>query len=121
MKVIPKILDQLYLRFGEIPENEKSGIYKGDMGRVGEEIGVSCYRGVVIDDKVYIIMPHIPSSTYYWLIDEYNRGKTPLYIIITKTFIEMFDLICAILGIIHSIIKWILAIIFLITCAIVLL
>lgn len=84
MKVIPKILDHLYLRFGEIPENEKSGIYKGDMGRVGEEIGVSCYRGVVIDDKVYIIMPHIPSSTYYWLIDEYNRGKTPLYIISGK-------------------------------------
>lgn len=26
-------------------------------------------------------MPHIASSTYYWLIDEYNRGKTPLYII----------------------------------------
>ena len=81
MKTIPNIIDPLYLRFGEIPENEQSGIYKGDMGKVGEEIGVSCYRGVVLDDKVYIIMPHIASSTYYWLIDEYNRGKTPLYII----------------------------------------
>ena len=81
MKTIPKIWGNLYLRFGEIPKNERSGIYKGDMGKVGEEIGVSCYRGVVIDNKVYIVMPHVASTTYYWLIDEYNRGKTPLYIV----------------------------------------
>ena len=79
--IIPKLQHTLYLRFGDIPPNEESGIYKGDMGRIGSEIGISCYRGVVIEDKVYIIMPHIPSTTYYWLIDEYNRGKTPLYII----------------------------------------
>ena len=71
----------MYLRFGQIPENEHSGIYKGDQGKIGEEIGVSCYRGIVIDNKVYIIMPHVASTTYYWLIDEYNRGKIPLYII----------------------------------------
>ena len=81
MNVIPKITNNMYLRFGKIPENERSGIYKGDLGKVGEERGVSCYRGVVIDNKVYVIMPHMASSTYYWLIDEYNRGKTPLYII----------------------------------------
>ena len=81
MFIVPKITNNMYLRFGQIPQNERSGIYKGDQGKIGEEQGVSCYRGVVIDDKVYIIMPHIASSTYYWLIDEYNRGKTPLYII----------------------------------------
>lgn len=79
--VIPKINTPLYLRFGKIPENERSNIYKGDLGKVGEELGVSCYRGVVIDDEVYIIMPHMASTTYYWLIDSYNRGKIPLYII----------------------------------------
>lgn len=71
----------MYLRFGEIPESGRSGIYKGDLGKIGEEIGVSCYRGVVIDDLVYIIMPHIQATTYYWLLDEYNRGKTNLYIV----------------------------------------
>ena len=81
MKVIPKITNNMYLRFGQIPENEHSGIYKGDRGKIGEEIGVSCYRGIVIGNKVYIIMPHVASTTYYWLIDEYNRGKIPLYII----------------------------------------
>ena len=79
--ILPKITDKLYLRFGQIPSNERSSIYKGDLGKVGEEIGVSCYRGVVIDDKVYIMMPHTASTTYYWLIDGYNRGEIPLYII----------------------------------------
>ena len=80
MKTVPKIRENLYLRFGKIPKNERSSIYKIDE-KIGEEEGVSCYRGVIYEDKVYILMPHIPSSTYYWLIDEYNRGKTPLYII----------------------------------------
>lgn len=81
MKTIPKLQDTLYLRFGEIPINERSGIYKGDLGKIGEEIGVSCYNGVVVGDEVFIIMPHIQATTYYWLLEEYNRGKTPLYII----------------------------------------
>jgi hypothetical protein len=81
MFVVPKITDNMYLRIGQIPQNERSGIYKGYHGKIGEEQGVSCYRGVVVGNKVYIIMPHVASTTYYWLIDEYNRGKTPLYII----------------------------------------
>ena len=79
--LIPKLYDTLYLRFKDIPPNEHSGIYNDNGEKIGEELGVSCYRGVVIDDKVYIIMPHVASTTYYWLIDEYNRGKIPLYII----------------------------------------
>ena len=81
MKTIPKLQDTLYLRFGEIPIYERSGIYKGDLGKIGEEIGVSCYNGVVVGDEVFIIMPHIQATTYYWLLEEYNRGKTGLYII----------------------------------------
>ena len=82
IRTIPKITKPyLYLRFGDIPDGERSSIYKGDLGKIGEEEGVSCYRGVVIDDKVYIIMPHLASTTYYWLIDSYNRGELPLYVI----------------------------------------
>ena len=37
-----KINNKQYLRFGEIPLNEKSKIHhRGDI--IGEEIGVSCY------------------------------------------------------------------------------
>lgn len=34
-----------YIRFGEIPENEKSGIYRGEE-KVGEEIGVAVYNAI---------------------------------------------------------------------------
>lgn len=81
MKLIPKITKPyLYLRFGEIPDNERSSIFKcGE--KIGEEIGVSCYRGVVIDNEVYIIMPHKESTTYYWLIESYKEKTKSLYII----------------------------------------
>ena len=66
MYTIPKLSNTLYLRFKDIPLNERSGVYNntGEI-QIGEELGVSCYRGVVIDDKVYIIMPHKQSTTYY--------------------------------------------------------
>ena len=80
MNTVPKIYKNLYLRFGKIPKNERSSIYKIEE-KVGEEEGVSCYRGVIYKDKVYILMPHIPSTTYYWLIDAYNRKEIPLYVI----------------------------------------
>lgn len=80
MKTVPKLYKSLYLRFREIPKNERSSIHKTGE-KIGEEIGVSCYRGVIYEDKVYILMPHIPSTTYYWLIDAYNRKEIPLYII----------------------------------------
>ena len=82
MHTIPKLSKTLYLRFKDPPTNERSGIYNNTgETKIGEELGVSCYRGVVIDDKVYIIMPHKQSTTYYWLLEEYNKGKIPLYII----------------------------------------
>lgn len=34
-----------YIRFGEIPANEKSGIYKGEE-KIGEELGVSVYSAI---------------------------------------------------------------------------
>lgn len=71
----------LYLRFGQLPNNERSGIYKGDLGKIGEENGVSCYKGIVINDEVFIIMPHIESTTYYWLIEQYNNKEIPLFIV----------------------------------------
>ncbi len=43
-----------YLRFKDIPENEISGIYNGDVGKIGEEIGVSCYE---LNDDYQITMP----------------------------------------------------------------
>ena len=46
-----------YVRFGEIPKNERSNVYCGDSGKVGEEKGVSVYEGIVREKKINIIMP----------------------------------------------------------------
>lgn len=82
MYIIPKLNHTLYLRFKDIPPNECSGIYDNTgKVKIGEELGVSCYRGVVIGNEVYIIMPHKQSTTYFWMMEEYNKGKIPLYII----------------------------------------
>lgn len=37
-------LEKKYLRFKDIPDNEISNIYCGDSGKIGEEIGVSCFE-----------------------------------------------------------------------------
>lgn len=46
-----------YIRFGEIPENEVSGIYRGEV-KVGEEKGVSVYDTVEIDGEYRVVLPH---------------------------------------------------------------
>lgn len=46
-----------YIRFGEIPENEVSGIYRGEV-KVGEEKGVSVYDAVEIGGEYRVVLPH---------------------------------------------------------------
>lgn len=46
-----------YIRFGEIPENEVSGIYRGEI-KVGEEKGVSVYDAVEIDGEWRVVLPN---------------------------------------------------------------
>lgn len=49
-------MDKLYIRVGEIPENEISHIHNGD-AIIGEEKGVSVYDTIEIDGKYRIVMP----------------------------------------------------------------
>ncbi len=46
-----------YIRFGEIPENEVSGIYRGEV-KVGEEKGVSVYDAVEIYGEWRVVLPN---------------------------------------------------------------
>lgn len=46
-----------YIRFGEIPENEVSGIYRGEV-KVSEEKGVSVYDAVEIDGIWRVVLPN---------------------------------------------------------------
>lgn len=45
-----------YIRFGDIPENEVSGVWC-DTIKVGEEKGVSVYDAVMIDSQWRIVLP----------------------------------------------------------------
>lgn len=71
-------IGKLYIRIGEIPKNEKSKIYRGD-SVIGEEIGVSVYDAVQIDNIWRIAMP--PSfkegqgDTYETLIQEVTQCR----------------------------------------------
>lgn len=47
---------QRFIRIGEIPEGEKSNIYRGDE-KIGEEEGVCVYRAIKVDRKWNIIFP----------------------------------------------------------------
>lgn len=66
-----------YIRIGEIPENEKSGIYKRKE-KVGEEEGVSVYYGVLIDGRWSLVLPSPIREnkllTLYSLEDNLARG-----------------------------------------------
>lgn len=46
-----------YIRFGNPPSNERSGIYSGET-KIGEEEGVSVYNAVFQGGRYHIVMPH---------------------------------------------------------------
>lgn len=43
-----------YIRFGSIPKNERSGIYRTEE-KIGEEQGVSVYDCIVIDGNYILV------------------------------------------------------------------
>ncbi len=48
---------KLFIRFGGIPEDERSGIFDGDRGKVGQEVGVSVYEAIESERGIQILMP----------------------------------------------------------------
>lgn len=67
-----------YIRIGEIPEDEKSSIHRGD-AIIGEEKGVSVYNCMKINGKYHIVMP-LPlkkgqGDTYEILIQEITQCR----------------------------------------------
>ena len=62
-----------YIRIGDIPKNERSGIYRGS-SKIGQEMGVSVYNCVFRYGRWHIVMPPIMKEgvgqTYETLINE---------------------------------------------------
>ena len=70
-------MSKLYIRFGEIPENEISGIYDYEENKIiGSEIGVSVYNCCKIDDTWKLLLPnHCTGTTLLTLSGLLIDGK----------------------------------------------
>lgn len=72
--------NKVYIRFKDIPEDEISRIYDGDLGCVGEELGVCCYECIEENGIYRIIAPSICNGVFVdlchftsSLLDEYIK------------------------------------------------
>lgn len=73
-----------FIRFKDIPENEISGIYDGDLGKIGEELGVSCYNITKKEDFYKIIIPSLSEGAIYdllYFIQCAKSGEFPIYLV----------------------------------------
>lgn len=69
----------LFFRFGEIPSNERSCIWRGEE-KIGEEQGVSVYEAHKTLNETYSpVLPWPPKAntldTFYYLIRYFNGKK----------------------------------------------
>ena len=73
-----------YIRFGNIPENEGSGIWC-DAIKVGEEKGVSVYDAVMIDGQWRVVLPSPLKKEVgfdlYNFIGGTENGNFPVYLV----------------------------------------
>ena len=73
-----------YIRFGDIPENEVSGVWC-DTIKVREEKGVSVYDAVMIDNQWRILLPHTLKKEVgfdlYNFIGGTENGNIPMYLV----------------------------------------
>lgn len=77
-------MDNLYIRFGKIPENEQSN-RKHHFENIGKEDGVSCYHAVEYDNQYLPVIP-IPCTedtlcTMDYCLLEASNGNRPVYLI----------------------------------------
>ena len=73
-----------YIRFGDIPKNEVSGVWC-DTIKVREEKGVSVYDAVIIDGQWRVVLPHQLKKEVgfdlYNFIGGTENGNLPMYLV----------------------------------------
>jgi len=73
-----------YIRFKDIPADEQSGVYDGDLGCVAHEDGVSCYDCVKYGKMFKIVVPSLCTGVLYDLssfIYRVEKKEIPCYIV----------------------------------------
>ena len=72
----------LYIRFGELPLHEKSGIYNwAEQKIVGFEDGVSVYNCCYINNQWKILLPNVLKHTTLDTLYGFIYDKKPAYIV----------------------------------------
>lgn len=75
---------QFFIRFKDIPENEVSGIYDGDCGKIGDELGVSCYQFIQQGNYYNIVLSSIYDGFLHdliWFLNDFKVGNIPAFLI----------------------------------------
>ena len=75
---------QFFIRFKNIPENEISGVYDGDCGKIRDELGVSCYQFIKQGENYNIVLSSISTGFLHdlcWFLDDFKDSKIPAYLI----------------------------------------
>lgn len=78
------INESYFIRFKEIPPNETSGVYDGDLGKIRDEDGVSCYECFKENDTYKIIIPSLCIGALFDMInfiESFNSKKIPVYLV----------------------------------------
>lgn len=74
-----------YIRFKDIPKNERSGVYDGDLGMIREEAGVSVFECIEDNSGCFrIVLPSMDSGPLYDLvnfIEDFKEKKIPCYLV----------------------------------------
>ena len=75
----------MFIRFGEIPTDGISGIYDGDLGRVGSELGVCCFDCIERGENYFIVMPMLKSASLNYdlegFIESAEIGIKKIYLV----------------------------------------
>jgi hypothetical protein len=75
----------MFIRFGEMPTDETSGIYHGGLDRTGSEPGVCCYDCIEMEGNFFIVMPMLKSSSLNYdlesFVEDAEIGLKKIYLI----------------------------------------
>ena len=72
--------DKVYVRFGDIPKNEKSNIYSSDE-KVDEELGVSVWDSCTANDDYFPKLPDNPSEEAITDFFKLLYSDRPVYLV----------------------------------------
>jgi len=73
-----------YIRFKDIPPNERSSVHDGDLGVVAREEGVSCYECIEHEGVFKIVVPSLCNGVLFDLsgfLYRLEKGETPCYLV----------------------------------------